>query len=191
MFRDRQFYSSALPESREFSPQRRVLCDRARVFRGVRGTPTTMRRTAWAISRIQDTREVSARPHRHRRRSRIRLEERRGRGGGGRNAHVPGPPAALPARRGEHPRDWRHGCTSSRRRLKASRTCVQLVVAKRKDTESLEICREHNMEGWKFSGGAVHPGPSISTFSHIASRDQLQYTELRIQESLRGPSEKL
>jgi len=75
--------------------------------------------------------------------------------------------------------------------LRAARTCVQLVVAKRKDTESLEICREHNMEGWKFSGGAVHPGPSISTFSHIASRDQLQYTELRIQESLRGPSEKL
>jgi len=75
--------------------------------------------------------------------------------------------------------------------LRAAGTCVRLVVAKRKDTESLEICREHNMEGWQFSGGAVHPGPSISTFSHIASRDQLQYTELRIQESLRGPSEKL
>lgn len=34
---DRHFYSSALPESREFSRRRRVFCDRVRAFRGVTG----------------------------------------------------------------------------------------------------------------------------------------------------------
>ena len=54
------FIRRALRESREFSPaEEGVLHSGKRISRHD-GTPTSMRRTAWGISRSQDTREVSA-----------------------------------------------------------------------------------------------------------------------------------